>query len=60
MIVPMYSEGASTVARTTGSKTFAILPPDGCREGTADPGVPLGKSLGLVTCSSAPDSMTTR
>ena len=46
MIVPMYSAGASTVARTTGSKIWATLPS--------------GNSLGLVTVISSPDSWTTR
>ena len=46
MIAPMYSLGASTVARTTGSWTSLTLPP--------------GNSLGLVTTTSVPSSMTTR
>jgi hypothetical protein len=46
MIVTMYSAGASTVARTTGSKIWAIYPS--------------GNSLGWVTVSSSPDSRTTR
>ena len=46
MIAPMYSLGARTVARTTGSWTSAILPS--------------GNSLGLVTMRSEPSSMTTR
>ncbi len=46
MIEPMNSLGASTVARTTGSCTSAILPS--------------GNSLGLVTVCSVPSSMITR
>ncbi len=46
MIAPMNSVGASTVARTTGSKTSLILPS--------------GNSLGLVTVTSLPSSRTTR
>ena len=46
MIVPMYSFGASTVARTTGSNIW--------------PALPSGNSLGLVTISSLPVSVTTR
>ena len=56
-----------TVARTIGSYTLATLPPTALPSGpVALPGTialgppMLGKSLGLVTVSSAPDSMTTR
>ena len=46
MIAPMNSLGAMTVARTTGSRTAAILPP--------------GNSLGFVTTRSVPSSISTR
>ncbi len=45
MIAPMYSLGARIVARTTGSRTSAILPP--------------GNSQGLVTVICLPSSMVT-
>ena len=46
MIAPMYSAGLSTVAFTIGSKTRAILP--------------VGYSLGFVTTTSVPSSISTR
>ena len=45
MITPMKSEGDRIVARTTGSRTSAILPS--------------GYSLGLVTSWTVPSSMVT-
>ena len=55
------------MARTIGSYTLAIFPPTALPSGpVALPGTmalgppTLGKSLGLVTISSTPDSMTTR
>ena len=52
-----------TVARTIGSNTSLILPPVfplGVPPAAANPSMPPGKSLGLVTWISRPLSITTR
>ena len=48
------------MARTTGSKTWPILPAAITPVLGGDPPGPLGNSLGFVTTTSAPESMTTR